>query len=220
VSGSSIRVSKAYREPARLNRDSAIDRTDSDMISVFTRITYVAWFVFLLAWLPGYFQQKKTERVPVPATQIATTALIGVAFFLLLSRRPPGYLDIALTSTPVWLGVVGDGLYVASVVFAMWGRVALGSNWSGAVAAVREGHELVQSGPYRFVRHPIYTGLLFAMLGTAFTIGTAASYIAVLLALAAFLVRIRIEEALMVSQFPETYPAYKQQTAALIPFLW
>jgi protein-S-isoprenylcysteine O-methyltransferase Ste14 len=99
------------------------------MTSVFTRITCVAWFAFLLAWLSGYFQQKRTERVPLPATQIATTG------------------------------------------------------------AVREGHERVQSGPYCFVRHPIYTGLLFAMLGTAVTIGTAASYIAVLLVL--FLVRIR-----------------------------
>jgi protein-S-isoprenylcysteine O-methyltransferase Ste14 len=58
------------------------------------------------------------------------------------------------------------------------------------------------------------------MLGTAFTIGTAASYVAVPLAFAAFLMRIRIEEALMASQFLEAYPAYKQETPALIPFLW
>ena len=185
----------------------------------FTAIAYTAWLVLLLAWLPGYFRQPKTQRMPIPAIQIATTALIALAFFLLFGRRL-GALGTPLIPPNPALGALGAGLCIAAVLFAIWARVTLGKNWSGAVAVVHEGHELVQTGPYRLVRHPIYTGLLFAMLGTALATGTRASYLGVLLALIAFLIRIRIEEQLMTSQFPKQYPTYKERTRALIPFVW
>jgi protein-S-isoprenylcysteine O-methyltransferase Ste14 len=190
------------------------------MISSFTNVTYGAWALLVAVWVPGYFRQNKVARVPAPAAQIATSLLIAVAFFMLLSRKSPDFLKVQITPRQIWLGLLGDTLCVASVVLAICARVRLGANWSGTVAVVREGHELVQSGPYRIVRHPIYTGLLFAMLGTAFTIGTIASYLAVLLALVGFLARIRVEEKLMTSQFPDLYPLYKQRTRALVPFLW
>ncbi len=190
------------------------------MVSIFTDVAYGAWAVLVAVWIPGYFKQKRIARVPSPVAQIATSLLIAFAFFLLLGRQSPGALRIQLTPRQPWLGLLGDTLCIASVVFAICARVRLGANWSGAVAVVRQGHELVQSGPYRIVRHPIYTGMLFAMLGTAFTMGTVASYLAVLLAFVAFLVRIRIEEDLMTSQFPDVYPLYKQRTRALLPFLW
>ena len=83
-----------------------------------------------------------------------------------------------------------------------------------------ENHELIVRGPYRYVRHPIYAGFLLAMLATATTIGTLASYLAVAVGLAAFLLRIRIEEALLLSQFPHAYRAYQRRTPALFPGLF
>jgi protein-S-isoprenylcysteine O-methyltransferase Ste14 len=190
------------------------------MVSIFTDVAYGAWAVLVAVWVPGYFKQKRIARVPSPVAQMTTSLLIALAFVLLLGRKSPDALKVQLTPRQPWLGLLGDTLCIASVVFAICARVRLGANWSGAMAMVREGHELVQSGPYRIIRHPIYTGLLFAMLGTAFTIGSVASYLAVLLALAAFLARIRVEEKLMTSQFPDAYPLYQRRTRALLPFLW
>jgi protein-S-isoprenylcysteine O-methyltransferase Ste14 len=189
------------------------------MVSTYTNVTYGAWALLVAVWVPGYFRQNRIARLPSPAAQTTMSVLIAFAFFLLLSRISPAFLRVQLTPRLTWLGLLGDTLCIVSVVFAICARVRLGANWSGTVAVVREGHELVQSGPYRIVRHPIYTGFLFAMLGTAFTIGTMASYLAVLLALGAFLARIRIEEELMTSQFPDAYPLYKQRTRALVPFI-
>jgi protein-S-isoprenylcysteine O-methyltransferase Ste14 len=78
----------------------------------------------------------------------------------------------------------------------------------------------VQKGPYAIIRHPIYTGLLFAALGTAVTIGRLADYIGVIFILAAILIRIHDEDALMAGQFPESHSTYRLQTKKLIPFIW
>jgi len=189
------------------------------MPSPSTTIAY-AWTLLLIVWLPAYFTSKKGARTPVPGLQIANTGLIALSFFLLFSGNQPSPLNLRIVRPPTWLAQVGAGLSVASVVFAIWSRITLGSNWSGAFATIKHDHELVCSGPYARIRHPIYTGLLLAMLGTALTIGTVASYLAVVLASVAFVLRIRIEEALLTAQFPKIYPEYKRRTCALIPFLW
>jgi protein-S-isoprenylcysteine O-methyltransferase Ste14 len=85
---------------------------------------------------------------------------------------------------------------------------------------VRDGHQLVQDGPYAIVRHPIYTGLFAAILGTALTLGTLASWIAVASGLAGILLRVDIEERLMASEFGAAHAAYRARTRKLIPFVW
>jgi len=109
---------------------------------------------------------------------------------------------------------------LAGVAFAVWARVVLGHNWSGLVMMVRDGHQLVQRGPYAIVRHPIYTGMFFAILGTALTIGTLASWLAVASGLAGILIRVDVEERLMASEFGEAHAAYRQRTRKFIPFIW
>jgi protein-S-isoprenylcysteine O-methyltransferase Ste14 len=119
---------------------------------------------------------------------------------------------------PPALGWVAAALTLLGTLIAVWARIHLGRNWSAA-PAVKEKHELVVGGPYRFVRHPIYTGVLLAMLGVAltgsfFTIG--------ILAVASVMVfrRIGKEEAIMLELFPGDYPAYQARTKRLIPFVW
>jgi protein-S-isoprenylcysteine O-methyltransferase Ste14 len=85
---------------------------------------------------------------------------------------------------------------------------------------VKERHRLVQNGPYGIVRHPIYTGLLLAIIGTALTFGTLASYLGVAAGLAGFMIRIDIEEKLMRELFGDAHAAYRQRTRTLIPFVW
>jgi protein-S-isoprenylcysteine O-methyltransferase Ste14 len=102
--------------------------------------------------------------------------------------------------------------------FAAWARAHLGQNWSGIVT-VKEDHALVRTGPYRAVRHPIYTGLLLALTGTAMAIGEWRGVLAVICALIGLLRKIQVEEKRMSENFPE-YSRYRQQTAALIPLLY
>src|SRR5262249_55482968 len=92
-----------------------------------------------------------------------------------------------------------------------------GHNWSGLVMMVRDGHQLVQRGPYAIVRHPIYTGLFAAILGTALTLGTLASWMAVVSGLAGILLRVDVEERLMASEFGDAHAAYRAPTPTLSP---
>lgn len=108
---------------------------------------------------------------------------------------------------------------LAGILFAIWARFYLGRNWSGTIT-VKENHQLIQNGPYALVRHPIYTGFVFAIFGTAITIGLALSYFAAILGLIAFLARVKEEDALMAEQFRSAHTEYRNKTKKLIPFIW
>ena len=103
------------------------------------------------------------------------------------------------------------------MAFLVWARQHLGRNWSQTVST-KEGQELVTSGPYRYVRHPMYTGGLIACIGSAIVAGGAWIFLLVILG-AIFLWRVGAEDRLMAQQFPTEYPDYKKQTKALIPFV-
>jgi len=119
------------------------------------------------------------------------------------------------TKTLEWAGITACA---TGVGFAIWARRTLGRNWSGG-PQIKDGHELVTAGPYRLVRHPIYTGILLAILGTL--IGSARVRELVILAVAVpgVCIKFSIEEKLMLRQFPQAYPEYKRRTKALIPFV-
>jgi protein-S-isoprenylcysteine O-methyltransferase Ste14 len=101
---------------------------------------------------------------------------------------------------------------------AIWSRRTLAGNWSSDVT-FKQGHELIQNGPYRFTRHPIYTGILFMALGTAVAGGLLRCWLGFLLFFAALWIKLSQEEALLLRHFPETYPSYRTRVKALIPFI-
>ncbi len=115
-----------------------------------------------------------------------------------------------------WLGAV---LVVAGLAWTMYARAVLGRNWSGTVTLKQE-HELVRSGPYRWTRHPIYTGLLLALLGTAIALGEWRGVVGFLLVAVAFGYKLRVEERFMMSAFPAEYPRYRAEVPALVPGSW
>ena len=108
-------------------------------------------------------------------------------------------------------------LLAAGLAFTVWARAHIGRNWSGTVT-LKEGHELIRSGPYALVRHPIYTGLLLAFTGTAIACGDPAAVIGLVLVLVSFLYKLRIEEGFMRALFPEQYASYAAGVPALVPF--
>jgi protein-S-isoprenylcysteine O-methyltransferase Ste14 len=112
----------------------------------------------------------------------------------------------------------GSAVTAVGLLFAIWARRHLGRNWSQAVT-VKVGHELITSGPYALVRHPIYTGLLLAFVGSAVARGEWRGLVAVALVFASLWHKLRLEEKWMRGQFGESYEAYSRRVAALVPYV-
>jgi protein-S-isoprenylcysteine O-methyltransferase Ste14 len=138
---------------------------------------------------------------------------------VLIAWRTLPWPWLALRLWPVSFSTycIGVALLVAGLAFSVWARVHLGRNWSGSVT-VKQGHELIRSGPYAWVRHPIYTGLLSALLGTVIVSGTVRAVIGFAIIAAALLRKLRIEEGFMRETFPGVYERYCAEVPALIPF--
>ncbi len=112
----------------------------------------------------------------------------------------------------------GISITLLGLGFAVWARVHLGKNWSGSVT-IKVDHRLVRTGPYRYVRNPIYTGLLAGFAGTALVIGRVWAIYGLLILLAGFLIKIQEEEKVLLENFGEEYLRYKKEVKALIPFI-
>jgi len=179
----------------------------------------VLWLAWLAYWVFAARDVKPVRRREPWASRLLTVALtIPVA---LLTAAPGQWLPwlsarfLPDTMIVDWAGLL---MVTAGLALAVWARTHLGRNWSGTVT-VKEDHELVRSGPYAIVRHPIYTGLLFAMLGTAIILGEWRGLSALCFLSAAFLLKLRREERFMAESFPDTYPGYRAQVPALVPLL-
>jgi protein-S-isoprenylcysteine O-methyltransferase Ste14 len=179
------------------------------MTALRTSIT-VIWLVFWLYWLisaTGAKQGTRTWRSRPLGLPVIILA------FLLLRVIKPGNLAV---ESPV-LEVVGSVLFLSGLGLAVWARIYLGRNWGMPMTQKNE-PELVTSGPYRYVRHPIYSGLLLAVLGTGLAIQL--YFLAAFVVLAIyFIYSATVEEKLLVTSFPAQYPSYKTKTKMLIPFV-
>ena len=177
------------------------------------------WLVFVAIWVLGALSTKRTVYRESRAQRLRYWVLLVVACFLqLYGRRLPHPLNIRVlpqVAPTAWAAAV---LCVIGLAFAVWARVTLGRNWSGVVT-LKEGHELVERGPYRFVRHPIYTGILTMFFATALAQGHLAGFVGTLLMFASFWIKLRDEEKLMLQQFPERYADYRRRAKCIIPFV-
>jgi protein-S-isoprenylcysteine O-methyltransferase Ste14 len=173
----------------------------------------VVWAAFWLYWLIAAFSMT-AGRPPWGrelGIRVVVAGLVIVLYRLGVFRHPgprPGLLS----------GVLGLLLLIPGLGFAVWARRHLGRNWGMPMTQKRQ-PELVTSGPYRFVRHPIYSGLLLAVLGTALALGRL-WLIAVALATLYFVYSATVEEHYMSRRFPDVYPAYRRSTKMLVPFVW
>lgn len=179
------------------------------------------WSAFLVIWLLFALRTKRTQTRESISSRLPYAVLTVAAFYLMFHNNVEafaGWLRIPLFPANLWLQSLGIALTVAGLGFAVWARAYLGTNWSGAVT-VKVGHELVRTGPYRWVRHPIYSGMIMAMLGTALDRQQLRGLVAVVLLYAGFVIKSRIEERAMVSVFGAEYEEYKRSTGAIIPKL-
>jgi protein-S-isoprenylcysteine O-methyltransferase Ste14 len=144
-----------------------------------------------------------------------------VTAFLLLFRDALQIGPLALRFVPAGLGaqLAGSVLALAGVGLAIWARLMLGRNWS-SVVMIRQDHQLIRCGPYALVRHPIYAGMLLALLGTAVALGEIRGLLAVAIAFVAWLFKSRLEERWLTEHFGEEYEQYRREVKALIPYVF
>ena len=192
-------------------------------------VILLSWVAFLAVWGVGAFNVKRDVKGGGVYGALARYWLLrlGVVLVILLAlrlgaRMSGGKAPLGLTTfwyqPPEVLGWVAAALTAFGIAFAIWARVYLGRNWSSS-PAVKQDHELVTAGPYRYVRHPIYTGIMLAAFGAALTGGPFGVVMFVVISLI-FFFRIAKEEQLMLDLFPNEYAAYQTRTKRLIPFVW
>jgi protein-S-isoprenylcysteine O-methyltransferase Ste14 len=176
------------------------------------------WVAFVLFWVFEATKAKRRARGSALPNLVRILVLIAIALSLrfALGAHLLRHAGGPVVSSP-GAAIAGAVACAAGIGIAIWARVYLGRNW-GMPMSLREGHELVTSGPYAYVRHPIYSGIFIALIGTA--VVEARWWIAFLaIFFVYFLYAAKVEERTMRDQFPNEYPAYVQRTKMLVPFV-
>lgn len=181
------------------------------------------WLAWVIAWWVFAINVKATVRRQPVLSRLLNMALLWCAFALLAVTnvpvpRPLTQHFLPLSEWQFW-AALGAALTLIGLLFTVWARVYLGRNWSGMFATIKADHELVTGGPYALVRHPIYSGLMLAFIGTALAIGQWRAMLAVALALIAIVHRIIVEEGFMREQFGTAYDLYARRVRAFVPGL-
>ncbi|GAB2744656.1 methyltransferase family protein [Kitasatospora kifunensis] len=175
-------------------------------------VILIGWALFWVYWLLAAFGVKSGTGAWRRGAIIRVVILV-VALLLLRARA---FRDLGLNRNP-WLEGIGLALFVLGLALAVWARVHLGRNW-GMPMTHKADPELVTTGPYRTVRHPIYSGILLAVIGTGVAVSVYWLVLAVLLG-GYFVYSAVMEERYLAERFPDTYPEYKRSTKMLIPFV-
>lgn len=175
------------------------------------------WLAWLAYWLVAALGAKATQRCEPAASRALHTIPLGIAVWMIAAGRlPGGFLGGNVVPPGIAIGALGVALVASGLGFAVWARRWLGRNWSGIVT-VKHDHELIRGGPYRYVRHPIYTGLLLALLGAAIARDEWRGLVAMAIATAALWRKLQLEERWMIEQFGEEYRRFRAEVPALVP---
>jgi protein-S-isoprenylcysteine O-methyltransferase Ste14 len=178
------------------------------------------WLAWLIYWIIAAISAKATRRREGIGSRLSHIVPLAAGILLLsMYRAPVARLAGRFLPRTEWWFWLGFGLVALGLAFSVVARAWLGGNWSGMVT-LKQDHELIRSGPYRLVRHPIYTGLLLAVLGSAIALGEWRGLIALALITASFLRKIVIEERFLTQQFGAVYAQYRTATPALVPLPW
>jgi protein-S-isoprenylcysteine O-methyltransferase Ste14 len=176
------------------------------------------WIAFAAIWILWAFGTKETKTRQSFRSSIPYLIISSAGATAMFNHHLPGRLNVRFLPQGSWIADLGIAVTLAGLLISIWARASLGRNWSGTVT-VKVGHQLIRSGPYRWVRHPIYSGLILATIGTAANIGQVRGLVAVALLYIAFIVRTSVEERFMVSTFGDEYQEYRKISGRMIPGL-
>jgi protein-S-isoprenylcysteine O-methyltransferase Ste14 len=178
----------------------------------------LCWGAFLLTWLVSATFTASRDPEERPNTRF-TSLLLSVFFgvFLLSTVIPwPDWSPLQVQA--YWVRMLGATILVVSTAFTVWARFVAGTVWSGP-PALKERHQLRTGGPYAITRHPIYTGILGMVLGTALVANFGPWALPFPILLVGLVVKMRLEERLMLAEFPDEYPVYQRRVPQLVPGL-
>ena len=183
----------------------------------------LSWCGLVVYWLIARRAVKQAVtaeglRERAPYSILASLGTIWV--FLGAKGIPhPRAMDGLYIAGPAWLDAAGAVMTIAGAIFAIWARATLGRNWSARIL-IKKDHSLIDDGPYRWVRHPIYAGILLMMTGTVAVLGTTCSLPGLLLVFAAAVIKAGREEVLLKRHFPGDYQIYSRKVKRLLPLIW
>jgi protein-S-isoprenylcysteine O-methyltransferase Ste14 len=175
----------------------------------------VCWLAFWIFWLAAATGAKASRRGP--GWRRFAGARVALLIVIVFLARDLGFRARPTSVSPVLAGI-GLALFAAGLALAIWARLYIGRNW-GMPMSRREEPQLVTTGPYRKVRHPIYSGIILALVGTTLAT-TLYALIAVVVVGGYFIYSATQEETFLAQEFPDSYPAYKHSTKMLIPYLF
>jgi len=194
---------------------SRVDFNPADPVSYIPLL----WAVWAVVWVLSALTAKRTRTAESGLSRLLYLIPIIVAAMLLFSPEFRVGVMVARFAPPnpalQWIGVA---LTAIGIAYTFWARIHLGRNWSAQVV-IKERHELIRTGPYSSVRHPIYTGLLLALAGTALVVGEVRALIALALVAFHFVRKARREEKFMSQEFGEEYARYRGESGMLLPRL-
>ena len=184
-----------------------------------TPLTYL-WIAFVLYWGFAAVRTATTNRLAEdPRISLVSNAALVLAGILLFAPRiHVGPLDARIYPPWGWIAILGTALTVAGLALSVWAREHLGRNWSGLVA-LKVNHQLIRSGPYARLRHPIYTGILLAIIGTALAVGQYRALAGMVLFIGGFIWKAQREERLLRREFGPDFDRYRRETGVLLPRL-
>ncbi len=188
-------------------------------MDVFGYLIFILWIVWLAIWLLASGKTKETLRSESNASRLSYSVPLWIAAYLMIAQHIPWEpLNGRIVPNTEWPVVAGTVIVLLGLGFAVWARFYLGRNWSANVTLKRD-HELIRSGPYRWVRNPIYTGMIVAIIGSALARGRWAGVLAAALMTGSFWYKARKEERVLHEAFGAVYDAYRRDVASLIPFV-
>ncbi|HTW79692.1 MAG TPA: isoprenylcysteine carboxylmethyltransferase family protein [Terracidiphilus sp.] len=185
---------------------------------VYDYLFTVLWIAFFVYWQVMALNVKTTRRLEPAGSRAMRVLMFGAAIVLLSFRFPVAWLNLRLWPqgrVPFW---VGFAITLAGLFICVWARVHLGRNWSRSVT-IKQDHELVVTGPYALVRHPIYTGILTGFIGTGLAVGELRAVLAFALFAISLWYKLRLEEKWMRAQFGARYEEYSGRVAAVVPYV-
>jgi protein-S-isoprenylcysteine O-methyltransferase Ste14 len=184
-----------------------------------TTIISVCWMIFSAFWLIAAVSTKRSIYRESGLHRLSHVTPILIGCFLVFRGNRMSYpLNARIIPPTDWIILAAVILCVAGLAFCLWARFTLGRNWSGTIT-LKEEHELIVRGPYRIVRHPIYTGLLAMIIATVLVRGHLAGIIGAVLVFVSLWIKLSSEEKVMLKQFQDQYAVYQQRVRRLIPFV-
>jgi len=185
------------------------------------------WLIFFVYWAVEIIYEtatrrsKKIEKREPLVVALSSRLTLWIAIFLVVTTYAQAHYPLGagfLPSSPI-TAYAGLGVGLCGILFAIWARITLGSNWSGD-AVLKKGQVLVKNGPYGIVRHPIYTGVTIGIVGSAVAENTVTGLVAICFVLLFSYLRIRDEERLMKEKFGVEYEDYARKVKAFVPWIW